>query len=505
MKSYGNRNRSTSPKPIKKYSCAVSLQRKKCLSEWIRFLHLKTGQGVEENIKTGLVPYKLIQRFVPNFSIKGFQTNPNNSQVYTNVHLIVNFLFSEFPHSELPSPTDILKKGSNDCWILINTIFLNYQMGEIKKSWEKCKDWYSSILKLYDIEVNRQSFIKDCLNGVFFACILNCYTGFKLTNIYRNPNSAETTKNLSQVFDSLREKVLVVDFSDFFRNIDEDFTMLTIFSIFKLYRYEVPSLPTREKINFKNKPQLVLNITDSLISLSSLESLEYSKSTIISNEPSQANLNKHTTPKWNKEKTSEIIDDSTGYSMQPYEVSYETVSVANTSYTKKISDKLTKIEKANALCERKCMHVADLRTIKEQMHEVPSLKKLRIEPKTKNNDYICFLITPRLLKMLKPFADNFVFSVVLDSKNFSLKNENYFFEWKDFSLNIKGRISVNDISSCYNFGRILQIQTFSDELAVQCLDETEAALYVSSLNKLIKPKTLFSRDVSCNELILNIQ
>ena len=114
--------------------------------------------------------------------------------------------------------------------------------------------------------------------------------------------------------------------------------------------------------------------------------------------------------------------------MQPYEVSYETVSVANTSYTKKISDKLTKIEKANALCERKCMHVADLRTIKEQMHEVPSLKKLRIEPKTKNNDYICFLITPRLLKMLKPFADNFVFSVVLDSKNFSLKNENYFFE-----------------------------------------------------------------------------
>ena len=136
------------------------------------------------------------------------------------------------------------------------------------------------------------------MNGVYFACILNCYTGFKLINIYKQPSLIEIPKNLLVVFESLKDKV--IQFSapeDFSKNLDEDFSILTIFLIFKYYRYEVPTLPTYEKIQFKGKPQLYLNTTDSIISLSSMESLEYSKSTIISKESSEQNLAAHTTPK----------------------------------------------------------------------------------------------------------------------------------------------------------------------------------------------------------------
>ena len=506
MKSYSNRNRSVSPKPIKKYASGINSQRKKYLTEWIKFLIPRMGNLVEENIKTGSIPYRLIQVFYSSFNLRGFQANPNQSQAYNNMLLINNYLFQEFPNSELPSPSEILKKGSSDCWILINTIFKNFQLNEIKKNWEKCLEWYRSILKLYGIEVSKTSFIKDCLNGVYFACILNCYTGFKLINIYKQPSLIEIPKNLLVVFESLKDKV--IQFSapeDFSKNLDEDFSILTIFLIFKYYRYEVPTLPTYEKIQFKGKPQLYLNTTDSIISLSSMESLEYSKSTIISKESSEQNLAAHTTPKWKMNKMQDIItDDSTGYSMQPCETSYDIVSVANTSYTLKTSDRLTRLEKEISECEKKCMFIADLRGKKERLVEVPSLKKLRIQDKNVSSDYICFLITPRLLKMIKTTVDNFIFSVVLDAESFTTKHEAYWLEWKDFSLVSKGKINVNEICSCDYNGRLLQIRTYNEEIVLQCLDDNEAILYADNLNRLAKPKTLFSRDISCNELILNI-
>ena len=120
-----------------------------------------------------------------------------------------------------------------------------------------------------------------------------------------------------------------------------------------------------------------------------------------------------------------ITDDSTGYSMQPCETSYDIVSVANTSYTLKTSDRLTRLEKEISECEKKCMFIADLRGKKERLVEVPSLKKLRIQDKNVSSDYICFLITPRLLKMIKPTVDNFIFSVVLDAESFTTKHEAY--------------------------------------------------------------------------------
>ena len=507
MKSISSRNRSVSPKPIKKYAATVSLQRRKFLSEWMKFvLPVHKNNLVEESIKTGVVPYKLLQHFRQNFSLRGFQQNPNQSQAYNNMLLINNFLFQEFPNSEIPSPSDVLKKGSTDHWTLINTIFKNFQMNEVQKNWGKCVEWYSSILKLYGVEVNKDNFAKECLNGVFLACILNCYTGFKLINIYRNPNPLEITKNLSLIFEAIKGKIITLaQPADFSNNLDEDFTYLLIFSIFKIFRYEVPNLPTRDKVQFKSKPQLTLNTTESLISLSSMGSLEYSKSTILSKEPSELNLAVHTTPKWTREKALEIItDDSTGYSMQPYEISYETVSIANSSYTQKTSDRLSKLEKANAICEREMMCIADLRTKRERLAEVPSLKKLRNEFKASEGDFLCFLITPRVLKMIRPVSDNFIFAVVMNLEIFSVKNESYSLEWKDFNLVVKGKVSLGEISSCESNGRILEIKAFSNEWVLQCLNEKEAMLYAFGINKIIKPKSLFSRDVSCNELILNI-
>ena len=110
-----------------------------------------------------------------------------------------------------------------------------------------------------------------------------------------------------------------------------------------------------------------------------------------------------------------------------------------------------------------------------------------------------------LLKMLKPNIQNLVFNVAIDVENFTPKNESYVLEWKDFSLVMKGKINLTDISHCESAGRVLHIRTYYDELAIQCLDEKEAKMYAKGLDKLSKPKTLFSRDVSCNELINKIR
>lgn len=507
MKKQTLRNHSFSPKPIKKYSTGISQAKKRVLNEWVNYLVPKIGSSVEDFIRSGLIPFKLLQVFCPSLSLKGYQSTPNGSQAYNNILLVNNFIFSEFPNSELPAPSEILKKGSSECWILINSIFKNYQMREVKKNWEKCIEWYRSILKLYNIELTKQAFTTQCLNGVYFACVLNCYTGFKLADICKKPNQPEAVHNLMLVFQALKDKIFQpLPPSEFFKCSDEDLVSLTIFEVFKNFRFDVPTLPSREKAQFKNLPQLVINSSDSLISISSWESLEYSKSTILSKEPSESQLLLKTTPKLSKEKPLEIItDDSTGYSMQPYEVSYETVSAANTSYSKAASDKLSSLEKVTSTCERKCMYIADLRTRKERITEVPSLKKLRSKSKNSEPDFLCFLITPRLLKMLKPEHNNFIFTVTMDLKNFSMKKEDYFFEWKTFDLKVKGKIKVSEICSCHCLGRVLNISTFHQELAIQCLDEKECKNYVNGLNKLSKPKTLFSRDVSCNELILNIR
>lgn len=506
MKSYSKNYRSTSAKPIKKYSGTVCQSRRKFLSEWIKFLLPRDCKPLEDNIKTGLIPYKLIQKFFPNLSLGGYNPNPNKAQAYNNLHLIINLIFKEFPNCELPSVNDILKKGSNECWTLINTIFKLFQMAEVKKNWDNCVEWYRSILKLYDIDVKKTGFVLNSQNGVYFACILNCYTGFKLSNVYKNPSPQETLSNLSQVFEALREKIVPFnDITEFLKNSDEEVNCLTVFLVFKAYRYDVPNLPVRERLDFKQKPQLTVNITDSLISLSSFESLEYSKSTIISKEPSELHLDAHITPKWNRSKLPEILtDDSTVHSLQP-EISYDTVSMADTSYTQRTSEKLSKIEKENSMSERKSMYIADLRAKQQTIREIPSLKHLRTLPRTPDDDFLCFLITPRLLKMLKPAIGTFIFSVVLDPKNFSMKNEIYFLEWKNFDLKLIGKISSVEISSCEYFGRNLSVKTSNQELLIQCLDEKEARFYSFGLNKLIKPKTLFSRDMSCNELISNIQ
>lgn len=507
MKSYGNRNRSITPKPMKKYSSSINSGKKKLLANWVQFVIPKINTTAEEAIKTGLLPYKLLQSFIPNFSLKGFHLTPNSSQAYNNILLINNFLYQEFPNSELPSPSEILKKGSSDCWVLIHTIFKNLFINEMRKSWDKCFDWYFSILNLYEITPSKQTFIQDSLTGVYLSCILNCYTNFTLSNISKSPSPSEISSNISQVFEALKGKIfLPLDPNEFSPTSDEDMVALTMFSVFKNFRFEVPTLPTKDKIRFKGKPQLILNTTDSLLSLSIMESLEYSKSTILSKDPSESQLPIHKTPKWNKEKILEIItDDSTGYSMQPYEISYDTVSIANTSYTKKNNDRLQGLEKTNVICERKCMFLADMRTKREKLNEVPSLKKLRLVEKKPQDDVLCFLITPRLLKMLKPNAQNLVFNVAIDVENFTPKNESYVLEWKDFSLVMKGKINLTDISHCESAGRVLHIRTYYDELAIQCLDEKEAKMYAKGLVKLSKPKTLFSRDVSCNELINKIR
>ncbi|OMJ83564.1 hypothetical protein SteCoe_15472 [Stentor coeruleus] len=507
MKTYGNRIRSITPKPMKKYSTSINPSRKKLLIDWVQFIVSKLNSPVEELIKTGLIPYKIIQSYISNFSLKGFHLTPNSSQAYNNILLLNNFIYQDFPNSELPSPSEILKKGSNDCWVLINTLFKNYCLNEMHNSWGKCFEWYKSILKLYNIEANKQTFIKESQNGISLACILNCYTGFKLSLITKFPSPNETLENIQQVFSNLKKKIfLPLEVNEFYKSSDEDLIALTLFLVFKNFRYEVPSLPTREKIQFKIKPQTVLNTAESFVSISSMESLEYSKSTILSKESSEAQLPMYKTPKWNKEKILDAIaDDSTGYSIQPYEVSYESVSVANTSYTKKTSEKLKNLERANALCERKFMFIADQRSKKERLQEVPSLKKLREINKKPEDNLIGFLITPRLLKMLKPYIENLIFAIVIDAKNFTSKNESYFFEWKDFSLSVKGKVNVNDINFCESIGRLLHIRTFYDEMTIQCIDEKEACMYVKGLKRLGKPKTLFSRDISCNELISKIR
>ncbi|OMJ83459.1 hypothetical protein SteCoe_15628 [Stentor coeruleus] len=374
------------------------------------------------------------------------------------------------------------------------------------KSWGKCFDWYSSILNLYEIKPSKETFFQDSLTGVYLACILNCYTNFPLSNILKSPSSSETLLNINQVFEALKGKIfLPLDPQEFSLLSDKDLIGLTMFLVFKNFRFEVPTLPTKDKIQFKDKTQLNLNITDSLLSLSIIESLEYSKNTILSNNPSESQIPKHKTHKWNKEKILDIItDDSTGYSMQPYEISYDTVSINNTSYTKNNNDRLQGLEKNNIGYERKCMLLADLWTKKGQITEVPSLKNLRFVERKSHDDVLCFLITPRVLKMLKPNIQNLMFNVTIDVENFTPKNESYVFEWKDFSLVIKGKINLIDISFCDNIGRVLNIRTYYDDLSIQCLDEKEAKTYVKGLTKFTKPKTLFSRDISCNELINKI-
>ncbi|OMJ75361.1 hypothetical protein SteCoe_25517 [Stentor coeruleus] len=507
MKTYGNKIRSITPKPMKKYSTSINPSRKKLLIDWVQFTVPKSNGPVEDLIKTGLIPYKILQSYISNFSLKGFHLTPNSSQAYNNILLLNNFIYRDFPNSELPSPSEILKKASNDCWVLINTLFKNYCLYEMRNIWGKCFEWYKSILKLYNIEVTKQSFTKESQNGVNLACILNCYTGFKLSLISKFPTPNESLENIQQVFNNLKGKIfLPLEAHEFYKTSDEDLINLTLFAVFKIFRHEVPSLPTREKIHFKEKHQLLLNTTESLVSLSSMESLEYSKSTIMSKEPSEAQLPIYKTPKWNKEKNLDVItNDSTGYSIQPYEVSYESVSVANTSYTKKTSEKLQNLERVNALCERKYMFIADIRGKKERLQEVPSLKKLRPINKKPEDNLIGFLITPRLLKMIKPSIENLLFTVVIDAENFTSKNESYFFEWKDFSLSVKGKINVNEINFCESVGRLLNIRTFYDEMTIQCIDEKEACMYVKGLKKLCKPRTLFSRDISCNELISKIR
>ena len=503
MKSYALKNRSVSPKPLKKYFNGVSTQRKKLLNDWLHSLIPRLTNSVEEMIKGGQIPYKLLQHFSPNMVIRGIHATPNNSQAFNNLLLINNYIFSEFPDSDLPAPSEVLKKGSSDCWVLVNSIFIKYQMREVKKNWEKCVEWFSSILKLYDIDAPRTGFNRGCADGVYFACVLNCYTGFKLTDIVRKPNKEESLRNLTIVFGKLKEKIFVpASVEEFGRNLDDDWSLLVIFEVFKGFRFDVPSLPTREKIQFKVAP-LVLNNSESLISISSWESFEYSKSTILSKEPSEAMMQvarSAATPKWTKDRIIEIVtDDSTGYSMQPNEVSNETV---NTSYSKSTTDKV--IKERNCLTERKSFYSADTRR-KGGLLEVPSLKNIRIGPKTAEPDFLCFLITPRLLKMLQPELNNFVFAVVMDFKSFNAKNEDYCFEWKDFSLIVRGKIKVSEISACETTGRVLYISTYKEDLVIQCLDENESNAYARGLRKLCKPKTLFSRDVSCNELISNIR
>jgi hypothetical protein len=500
MKSYALKNRSVSPKPLKKYLSGVSAHRKKLLNDWISVFLPKLSNSVEEMIKTGQIPYKLLQVFCPTLSIKGIQSTPNHSQAFNNLLLINNFIFSEFPDSDLPAPSEVLRKGSSDCWVLINSIFSKYQMREVKKNWEKCVEWFRSILKLYDIEVIKTNFNKECASGVYFACVLNCYSGFRLTEICRKPKQDEALRNLTLVFTKLREKVFIpLTPEEFFKNSQDDWAFFTIFEVFKGFRFEVPSLPTREKVQFKTRPQLVLDPSESLISISSWESLEYSKSTILSQEPSEAHIQvyRNTTPKWTKEKVLEIItDDSTGYSMQPNEVTDETV---NTSYSKSTTER---IKEKICLSERR--PGLEPRLKKDKLFEVPSLKSLRFQSKQNDPDFLCFLITPRLLKMLQPDHNNFVFSVVMDFKSPAMKQEDYFFEWKDFSLVLRGKIKVSEISACETTGRILYISTYNKDLVIQCLDDKESSAYAHGLSKLSKPKTLFSRDVSCNELISNI-
>ena len=168
--------------------------------------------------------------------------------------------------------------------------------------------------------------------------------------------------------------------------------------------------------------------------------------------------------------------------------------------------------------ERKQMYTADqrrkaelgpkirapvLRSLKLNLNAVPQFhiqnpKYSSPKDQLSTDSVFCFLLTPRILKLTVNESDEampYIFNIVPTEKIFSLKREEYYFEWREsFSMRVVGSLDISQIQeiSRKNERFVIKYPTFPETLEIltiykiECTHTLEAQRYCDGLNYLLK-------------------
>jgi hypothetical protein len=175
-------------------------------------------------------------------------------------------------------------------------------------------------------------------------------------------------------------------------------------------------------------------------------------------------------------------------------------------------------DKKIMLEERKQMYTADqrrkaesgpkirapvLRSLKLNLNAVPQFhiqnpKYSSPKDQLSTDSVFCFLLTPRILKLTVNESDEampYIFNIVPNEKIFSLKREEYYFEWREsFSMRVVGSLDISQIQeiSHKNERFLIKYPTFPETLdiltiyKIECTHPLEAQRYCDGLNYLLK-------------------
>lgn len=175
-------------------------------------------------------------------------------------------------------------------------------------------------------------------------------------------------------------------------------------------------------------------------------------------------------------------------------------------------------DKNTILQERKQMYTADqrrkaelapkirapvLRSLKLNLNAVPQFhiqnpKYSSPKDSLSTDSVFCFLLTPRILKLTVNESEEampYIFNIVPNEKIFSLKREEYYFEWREsFSMRVVGSLDISQIQaiSRKNERFVIKYPTFPETLEIltiykiECTHPLEAQRYCDGLNYLLK-------------------
>jgi hypothetical protein len=144
-----------------------------------------------------------------------------------------------------------------------------------------------------------------------------------------------------------------------------------------------------------------------------------------------------------------------------------------------------------------------LRSLKLNLNAVPQFhiqnpKYSSPKDQLSTDSVFCFLLTPRILKLTVNESDEampYIFNIVPNEKIFSLKREEYYFEWREsFSMRVVGSLDISQIQeiSHKNERFLIKYPTFPETLdiltiyKIECTHPLEAQRYCDGLNYLLK-------------------
>jgi len=416
----------------------VSKQRQALLARWLSSVLEEKKLNVEnlaEACKTGVLLAKTLEHYGCSLSGVIYKPAAKKSCLH-NLELVLSFIWKKgVPARMMPTAEELLSGTSHKVWLLLNYIFENIVMNEVRASLREMSAWTNRILASYgkrlqvtSINSPFSTLPNDLSSGAVYGCLLNSFCNSISTSsrvkmesrqLYGNPRRAEEfTHNIAHVLCVAIAANIPVCFTvEEFHEAGPDFLLLQLYNFYNAFKGYKPS----------QAPYGFFRDSSHTDAPSTNTSLGYSPSPIRPASPlsfdSMQSLNLPPHQSFSDLAKKKVTNKNY----------YESSKQDDFSLSSDVGNRRLKVlEHLNAQQERRFMYIADARRRKElELEQKPEPEPASPTPKSLTYEAcLCFLMTPRVLNLSlgDEWADVSV-NLVPNESMYSLHSEAYLFEW----------------------------------------------------------------------------